>query len=167
MMSSRKTILALIAKLNGQNRHTWSKETEAYLTMEEFWELMDPTGAMLTSTTALKCNKKAYAYIWFLVGPSSWDSIIEIKSGQEAWAALKAEHEKDMPSTRMNLCQQLYLLSHNPAVGVIPFVNEVLSVVHQLEFIMHKPQKDESQTNCDWPPLLICCCSHKPCTLHT
>jgi hypothetical protein len=43
----------------------------------------------------------------------------------------------------MNLRQQLYLLSHNPAVGVTPFVNEVLSVVHQLESIKRKPQKDE------------------------
>jgi hypothetical protein len=116
-MSSSKTILVLITKLNGQNWHTWSKETEAYLTMEEFWELVDPTEAMPTSATALKRDKKAYAYIWFLVEPSSRDSIVEIKSGREAWAALKAEHEKDMPSTRMNLCQWLYSLSHNPAVG--------------------------------------------------
>jgi len=98
-MSSSKTILASITKLNGQNWHTWSKETEAYFTMEEFWELMDPTEAIPTSAAALKRNKKAYAYIWFLVEPNSRDSIIEIKSGQEAWAALKAEHEKDTPST--------------------------------------------------------------------
>ena len=62
-MSSIKTILTSIAKLNGQNWHTWSKETEAYLTMEEFWELMDPTEAIPTSAAALKCNKKAYTYI--------------------------------------------------------------------------------------------------------
>jgi hypothetical protein len=43
----------------------------------------------------------------------------------------------------MNLHQRLYSLSHNPAVGVTPFVNEVLSVVCQLESIKCKPQKDE------------------------
>jgi hypothetical protein len=67
--------------------------------MEEFWELMNPTEAILTSATALKHDEKAYAYIWFLTEPNCWDSIIEIKSGQEAWAALKAKHEKDTLST--------------------------------------------------------------------
>ena len=43
----------------------------------------------------------------------------------------------------MNLRQQLYLLSHNPTVGVMPFVNKVLTVVHQLKSIKRKPQKDE------------------------
>ena len=40
-MSSSKTIFASIAKLNGQNWHTWSKATEAYLTLEEFWKLVN------------------------------------------------------------------------------------------------------------------------------
>ena len=43
----------------------------------------------------------------------------------------------------MNLHQWLYSLSHNPTVGIMPFVNEVLTVVCQLESIKHKPQKDE------------------------
>jgi hypothetical protein len=41
-MSLNKTFLASITKLNGQNWHSWSKEMETYLTMEEFWELIDP-----------------------------------------------------------------------------------------------------------------------------
>jgi hypothetical protein len=49
--------LASITKLNGQNWHSWSKET--YLTMEEFWELIDPAEAAH--------DKKVYAHIWFLV----------------------------------------------------------------------------------------------------
>ena len=142
-MSSSKTILALIAKLNGQNWHTWSKETEAYLTMEEFWELVDPAEAPPTSAANLKRDKKAYAHIWFLVEPNCRDTIIELKSGRDAWAVLKAEHEKDMLSTRMNLCQCFYALSHDPAAGVMTFVNDVLTVVRQLESINRKPQKDE------------------------
>ena len=76
-----KTILTSITKLNGLNWHTWSKETEAYLTMEELWEPIDPTKPIPTSSTSLKCNKKAYMYIWFLVDPDCQDSIIKIKSG--------------------------------------------------------------------------------------
>jgi hypothetical protein len=93
-MASSKTILMLITKLNGQNWHTWSKETKVYLTMEEFWEPLDPTEAASTSAANLKHDLKAYAYIWFLVEPNCWDTIVELKSGHEAWAALKAEHSK-------------------------------------------------------------------------
>jgi len=142
-MSSSKTILASIAKLNGQNWHTWSKETESYLTMEDFWELVDPLEAIPTAAAALKRDKKAYAHIWFLVEPDFRDTIVEIKSGREAWAALNAEHEKDTPSTRMNLRQRFYSLSHDPTIGVIPFTNQVLAVVRQLESIKRKPQVDE------------------------
>jgi hypothetical protein len=77
------------------------------------------------------------------VEPNCRDAIVEVKSGREAWAALKAEHEKDTPSTRMNLRQRFYALSHDPAAGVMPFVNEVLTVVRQLESIKRKPKNDE------------------------
>jgi hypothetical protein len=142
-MSSSKTILTLITKLNGQNWHTWSKETEAYLTMEEFWELIDPAEAAPTSVANLKRDKRAYAHIWFLVEPNCWDTIIELKLGCESWAALKAKHKKDTPSTRMNLHQCFYALSHDPTAGIMPFVNEVLTVVRQLKSIDRKPTKDE------------------------
>ena len=142
-MSSNKTFLASITKLNGQNWHSWSKEMETYLTMEEFWELIDPAEAALTSATNLKHNKKAYAHIWFLVELNCWDVIIAVKSGCKAWAALKAEHKKDTPSTQMNLHQCFYALSHNPATGVMPFINKVLAIVQQLESIKHKHKNDE------------------------
>jgi hypothetical protein len=91
---------------------------------------------------SIKCDKKAYAHIWFLVEPNCRDSIVDIKSGRDAWAALKAEHEKDTPSTRMNLHQRFYALSHDPVVGIMPFVNDVLTVIRQLESINRKPTKD-------------------------
>ena len=75
--------------------------------------------------------------------PNCRDAIVEVKSGREAWAALKAEHEKDTPSTRMNLHQRFYSLSHDPTVDVMPFINDVFSVVRQLESIKRKPQTDE------------------------
>jgi len=87
--------------------------------MEEFWELVDPTEGAPTLAASIKCDKKAYAHIWFLVEPNCRDSIVDIKSGHNAWAALKAEHEKDTLSTRMNL-QHFYALSHDPVIGIMP-----------------------------------------------
>jgi len=43
----------------------------------------------------------------------------------------------------MNLHQHFYALSHHPTAGIMPFVNEVLTVVRQLESINCKPTKDE------------------------
>jgi hypothetical protein len=43
----------------------------------------------------------------------------------------------------MNLQQQLYSLSYNPTAGIMPFVNEVLTIVCQLKSIKCKPMKDE------------------------
>jgi len=40
-----------------------AKKTEAYLTMEEFWELMDPTEAIPMAAAALRRDKKAYTHI--------------------------------------------------------------------------------------------------------
>src|ERR1700692_672624 len=99
-MSSNKTFLASITKLNGQNWHSWSKEMETYLTMEEFWELIDPAEAAPTSAANLKRDKKAYAHIWFLVEPNCKDAIIEVKSGREAWDALQDALESSHQSHR-------------------------------------------------------------------
>jgi hypothetical protein len=43
----------------------------------------------------------------------------------------------------MNLHQHLYVLSHNPVIGIIPFINDILTVVHQLKSINHKLTKEE------------------------
>ncbi len=107
--------------------------------MEEFWELVDPAKGV----ASIKCDKKAYAHIWFLVESNCQDSIVNIKSGCDAWAALKAEHKKDTLLTCMNLHQHFYALSHDPVVGIMPFVNNVLTVICQLESINCKPTKDE------------------------
>ena len=61
-MSLSKTILASISKLNGQNWHIWSKKTEAYLTMEDFWVLVDPAESAPTTVANIKLDKKAYLH---------------------------------------------------------------------------------------------------------
>jgi hypothetical protein len=43
----------------------------------------------------------------------------------------------------MNLHQHFYALSHDPVVGIMPFVNDVLTVIRQLKSIDRKPTKDE------------------------
>src|SRR6266481_1122003 len=43
----------------------------------------------------------------------------------------------------MNLHQCFYSLSHDPAISVIPFTNQVLTIVHQFQSIKRKPQVDE------------------------
>ena len=96
IMSSINTIFTSIFKPHGQNWHAWSKETDAYLTMEDFWVLADPTEAVPVSVANIQLNKKAYAHsIWFLVEPNCWDLIVKLKSEHEAWAILQAKHKKD------------------------------------------------------------------------
>ena len=43
----------------------------------------------------------------------------------------------------MNFHQHFYVLSHNPTAGIMTFVNDVLTVICQLESLNHKPQTDE------------------------
>lgn len=93
----RKTILTSIVKLNDQNWHTWNKEMEAYLTMEDLWGVIDPTEPTPTSAAAIKHDNKAYVHIWFMVVPGSQDLIIEMISGHKAMATLKTKHEKRCP----------------------------------------------------------------------
>jgi hypothetical protein len=143
MSSTNKSIQASIAKLNATNWHTWSKEVETYLTMEDLWDVIDPDEAEPTIASAIKRDKKAFAQIWFLVDADSREPIVETKSGRTAWASLKAEYEKDNPSTRLNLRQRFHSITHDLTVGVIPFTNEVLGVVRQLDAIGRKPLDDE------------------------
>ncbi|KAF7979224.1 hypothetical protein HWV62_43180 [Athelia sp. TMB] len=141
-MASR-LLLATIAKLNNTNWHTWSKEAQSYMILEELWDTIDPSNTAPTAATALGRDKKAYAHIYFLIEPDSRAVIAETQSGHAAWGLLKAEFQKDSPSTRMSLRHQFYSLTHNPTSGVMSFVNSINSLVYQLEAINHKPSKDE------------------------
>lgn len=138
-----KTLLTTIVKLNDKNWHTWSKEAQSYLLLEDLWDTIDPSNNAPTTPAALTRDKKAYAHLYFLIEPESRAVIAETQSGHSAWGFLKAEYQKDSPSTRMNLRQQFYSLTHIPTSGVTSFINSLTSIVRQLEAINHKPSKDE------------------------
>lgn len=72
-----------------KNWHTWSKEAESYLTLEELWDVVDPDKDVPTSAAAFTCDRKVYANIYCLIKFDCRDSIIETKSGHRAWALLK------------------------------------------------------------------------------
>ena len=130
-----------------------------------FWSMgiwwSEAKGALM-STANIKHDMKAYAHIWFLVEPNCWDFIVYIKFGCNTWAAFKDEHEKDTFLIYMNICQCFCALSHDPVVSVMPFINDILTVVCQLESINHKPMKNEitnkvltPETWHNWWPHLI------------
>jgi hypothetical protein len=66
-------------------------------------------------------------------------TIVDIKSGREAWKKLISEYKKDSATTRMALHQQFYSLTHDPAVGIAVFIDAIFSTVRQLSAIGHKP----------------------------
>ncbi|KIJ25635.1 hypothetical protein M422DRAFT_108713, partial [Sphaerobolus stellatus SS14] len=52
-------------------------------------------------------------------------------------------YARDTPSVRMSLRQRFYSTTHDPSAGVTSYINEVLSIVRQLNAIGHKPADDE------------------------
>ena len=66
-------------------------------------------------------------------------TIVDIKSGREAWKKLISAYKKDSATTRMALRQQFYSLTHDPAVGIAVFIDAIFSTVRQLSAIGHKP----------------------------
>jgi hypothetical protein len=83
-------------------------------------------------------NQKVYAVIWFLVGQNYHGPIITTKSGKEAWAKLIAEYQKDNAMNQLMLHQQLYSITHNPAIPIADFIKGVLLVTCKLNAIGHK-----------------------------
>jgi len=125
-----KAILATLPKLNGSNWFEWKKEAETFLLLAGLDGIIDaeevPTGAKATEWNSK--DRKMYAYLFFLIEPNYHVPIINIKSGREAWKKLTAEYKKDTATTHMALCQQFYLLTHNPAVGIAVFIDAIFSI---------------------------------------
>jgi hypothetical protein len=136
-----KVILATLPKLNGSNWFEWKKEAETFLLLAGLDGIIDakdiPTGAKATKWNAK--DHKTYAYLFFFIKLNYHVPIINIKSSHKAWKKLVARYEKDSATTHVALCQQFYLLTHNPAVGITVFIDAVFSIVRQLAAIGHKP----------------------------
>jgi hypothetical protein len=134
------SILSSLPKFNGSNWFEWKKEVETFLMLASLDGVIDaeevPTEAKAPEWAAK--DRKAYAYIFFLVEPNYRAPILDIKSGREAWNKLVSEHEKDNATTRIGLRQHFYSLSHNPSLSIVVFIDAVLSIARQLASIGHK-----------------------------
>lgn len=129
-----------LPKLTGDNWYEWKKEVETYFmligcgghvksekpgdTKASEWEILD---------------QKVYAVIWFLVDANHRSPIVNTSSGKEAWATLVSEYQKDSSTNRLLLRQQFFSVTHDPAVPVSTFLEDVFSIVRKLDAIGHKP----------------------------
>ena len=137
---TEKTILFTLPKFNGTNWFEWKKQVETFLMLGSLDEVIDAGVDSVGKKDAgwIEKDRKAYAYIFFLVEPNYRAPILDIKSGREAWNKLVSEHEKDNATTRIGLRQQFYSLSHNPSVSIAVFIDAVTSIARQLASIGHK-----------------------------
>ena len=137
---AERAILATLQKLNSSNWFEWKKEAKTFLVLAGLDRIINaadiPTGSKAAEWNSK--DHKVYTCIFFLIEPNYHASIIESKSGQEAWKKLVAKYKKDNAPIYMALCQQFYSLTHDPTVSIIIFINVVLSIVQQLRAIGHK-----------------------------
>ena len=100
---TEKTILFTLPKFNGTNWFEWKKQVETFLMLGSLDEVIDAGVDSVGKKDAgwIEKDRKAYAYIFFLVEPNYRALILDIKSGREAWNKLVSEHEKDNAKTRI------------------------------------------------------------------
>jgi len=136
--------MATLPKLTGDNWYEWKKEIETYF-------LLIGCGGHVGSTRPLDekrlewdtLDQKVYAIIWFHLDPSHRSSIITTNSGKEAWTIIVTEYQKDSPTNRILLRRQFYSLTHDPALPISQFIDDVASITRKLHAIGHKPNDVE------------------------
>lgn len=139
-----RAFISTLPKLTGDNWYEWKKEIETYF-------LLIGCGGHVGSTRPLDekrsewdtLDQKVYAIIWFLIDPSHRSSIITTNSGKEAWTKIITEYQKDSPTNRILLRQQFYSLTHDPALPISHFIDDVASSTRKLNAIGHKPNDIE------------------------
>ena len=117
-----KAVLATLPKLSGSNWFEWKKEAETFFMLAGLDGIIDAEEVPTTTKWTAK-DRKTYAYLFFLIELNYCAPIIDIKSGWEAWKKLVSKYEKDSATMRMALCQQFYLLTHNPTIGIAIFID--------------------------------------------
>ena len=135
-----RAVLTYLPKLTGNNWYEWKKEVQTYFMLIGCGGHVGsekPGGAKASEWEAL--DQKVYAIIWFLVDPIHRSPIVTTNSGKEAWAKLVAEYQKDSATNRLLLRQQFFSVTHDPAVPVSNFIDDVFSIVRKLDAIGHKP----------------------------
>jgi hypothetical protein len=136
--------MASIPNLTGDNWYEWKKEVETYF-------MFIGCGGHVSSTKPGgdkvlewdRLDQKVYAVIWFLINPNHRSPIMTTNSGKEAWAILVAEYQKDSATNRILLRQQFYSITHDPALPISNFIEDVFSIVRKLDAIGHKPSDVE------------------------
>lgn len=135
--------MTYLPKLTGNNWYEWKKEVETYCMLIGCGEHLSsekPGGEKVSVISEWeKIDQKVYAVIWFLVDPNHRSPIVATKSGKEAWDSLIAEYQKDSATNRLLLRQQFYSITHDPAIPVTTFIEDVFSIVRKLDAIGHKP----------------------------
>lgn len=123
-----------LPKLTGNNWYEWKKEVETYFMLigcGGHVKSEKPEGTKASEWEVL--DQKVYAVIWFLVDANHRSPIVTTTSGKEAWAALVSEYQKDNSTNRLLLRQQFFSVTHDPAVPVSTFLEDVFSIVRKLD----------------------------------
>ena len=136
-----------IPKFNGTNWVSFRKDVEVYFTLEGNWDIISGVTPRPTDANEAmdwdKANTRGYSLIYFLTLPEFRSLIVDTSTGVTAWAALKAEFEKDASATRLSLRNQFYSVRHDPDKPVIHFIESVQSIARQLKAIGYEPGKHE------------------------
>jgi hypothetical protein len=136
-----------IPKFDGTNWVSFKKDVEVYFKLEGNWGII--SGSTTRPSNAEKgedwdtLNERGYSLLYFLILPEFRSLIIDEATGATAWAALKAEFEKDASATRLSLRNQFYSVRHDPTKPVSTFIESVQSIARQLKAIDREPGKDE------------------------
>ena len=118
-----------------------------FLGIEGLWEIVcgdeDRPEAKAAQATWVKSNRRAYAFIYFLISPNLRNPIVDLDLGSEAWKKLCEKFETDKASLRLMLRQRLYSLHHDAKNPVTIFIDAVRTITRQLNAIGRVVADDE------------------------
>ena len=139
-MSLIHNLIHGITKLT-PNWSTWQKDAEVILESEDLFSIVNGSATPLTDAAQLlswqKWDKHAYTIIYLLVSSNEHHIIAQASVGSNAWPLLRAKFKKDVASNWLNLCSNLYNVTHDPSKPVTELINTIQSISHQLATIKH------------------------------
>jgi hypothetical protein len=146
--SNSLSLLSQCSKFNGSNWQDFKKDLKVFLGIEGLWEIVcgdeDRPEAKAAQAVWLKSNRRAYAYIYFLILPNLHNPIADLDLGSDAWTKLCKKFKTDKASLRLMLCQHLYSLHHDTKDPVSTFINAVWTVTCQPSDIGRPVLNDET-----------------------
>jgi hypothetical protein len=86
--SNSLSLLSQCSKFNGSNWQDFKKDSKVFLGIEGLWEIVcgdeDHPEAKAAQAAWLKSNRRAYAYIYFLILPNLRNPIADLDLGSYA-----------------------------------------------------------------------------------